>query len=134
MPNNVSFFAIHCDDVPRAVRFYEQVFGWRAEPWGPPGFYLVHTGDAQNPGIMGSIQERQQPLTGTGMKGFECSISVDDIDKTIRAVEANGGKIVMQKFHIPTVGTGMYFHDTEGNHVGAMQHEPGAQAVSEGRV
>jgi uncharacterized protein len=130
MPNNVSFFAIHCDDVSRAVRFYEQVFGWRAEPWGPPGFYLVHTGDEGNPGIMGSIQERQEPLTGTGMKGFECSIAVDDIDKTIRAVEANGGKIVMQKFHIPTVGTGMYFNDTEGNHAGAMQYEAGAMALS----
>ena len=43
---------------------------------------------------------------------------MDDIDQTIRAVEANGGKIAMAKFHIPTVGHGMYFTDTEGNRVG----------------
>ena len=57
------------------------------------------------------------------MVGFECTIGVDDIDRTIRAIEANGGKIAMPKFHIPTVGTGVYFFDTEGNVVGAMQRE-----------
>ena len=49
MANNLSFFSIHADDLDRARGFYEQVFGWRFEPWGPPGFYLIHTGDAQNP-------------------------------------------------------------------------------------
>jgi predicted enzyme related to lactoylglutathione lyase len=29
----------------------------------------------------------------------------------------------MPKSHIPTVGTCIYFHDTEGNFVGAMQEE-----------
>ena len=66
---------------------------------------------------------RREPVTGTGMTGFECTISLDDIDQTIRAVEANGGKIAMAKFHIPTVGHGMYFTDTEGNRVGAMQYD-----------
>ena len=31
------------DDVDRARRFYEAVFGWEFEPWGPPGFYLILT-------------------------------------------------------------------------------------------
>jgi len=57
------------------------------------------------------------------MTGFECTIEVKDIDETIRAIEAAGGKIVMAKFQIPTVGTGVYFNDTEGNFVGAMQPE-----------
>lgn len=123
MANNISFFAIHADDVERGCRFYEQVFGWRIEPWGPPGFYLVHTGDEKNPGILGSIQKRREPVTGKGMIGYECSIGVDDIDATMRAIEANGGKIGMAKFTIPTVGTGCYFYDTEGNWAGAMQYE-----------
>src|SRR2546423_4538701 len=123
MANNLSFFSIHATDLPRARLFYEMVFGWRFEPWGPPGFYLIHTGDAQNPGILGSMSARREPVTGTGMTGFECTISVDDIDQTIRAVEANGGKIAMAKFHIPTVGHGMYFTDTEGNRAGAMRYD-----------
>lgn len=123
MPNNISFFSIHVDDLDRARRFYEQVFGWRFEPWGPPGFYLIHTGNEQSPGILGALQKRREPVVGKGMIGFECTISVDDIDQTIRAVEASGGKIAMAKFHIPTVGTGCYFNDPEGNLAGAMQYE-----------
>jgi uncharacterized protein len=122
MPN-IQSFGVTCDDVARGRRFYEQVFGWRFEPWGPPDFYLIHTGDEQDPGVRGLMHKRREPVNGTGMTGFECTISVEDIDATIQAIEANGGKIAMAKFHIPTVGTGVYFNDTEGNFVGAMQEE-----------
>lgn len=123
MANNLSFFSIHADDLNRTREFYTQVFGWRFEPWGPPGFYLIHTGDAQNPGILGSLSERRAPLSGTGMRGYECTISVDDIDQTIRAIQAHGGTIAMEKFNIPTVGTGCYFLDPDGNRAGAMQYD-----------
>jgi predicted enzyme related to lactoylglutathione lyase len=124
MACNVSFFSIHVDNLDRSRKFYEQVFKWRFEPWGPPGFYLIHTGTEADPGIMGALQKRHQPLSGTGMKGFECTITVDNIDETIRLIEGNGGTIAMAKFHIPTVGTGCYFNDPDGNHAGAMQYEP----------
>jgi len=123
MPNNLQSFGITVDDVPRARRFYEQVFAWRFEPWGPPDFYLIHTGDEKAPGVQGLMHKRREPVNGTGMTGFECTIEVQNIDETIRAIESAGGKIVMAKFHIPTVGTGVYFNDTEGNFVGAMQPE-----------
>ncbi len=123
MSNNVSFFSIHADDVTRARHFYENVFGWRFEPWGPPGFYLIHTGEEGNPGILGALQGRREPVTGSGVTGFECTISVADIDPILRAIETHGGQITIPKFHIPTVGTGVHFKDTEGNHAGAMQYE-----------
>ncbi len=123
MPNNLQSFGITVDDVPRARRFYEQVFAWRFEPWGPPDFYLIHTGDEKDPGVQGLMHKRREPVNGTGMTGFECTIEVQNIDETIRAIETAGGKIVMAKFHIPTVGTGVYFNDPEGNFVGAMQTE-----------
>ena len=123
MACNISFFAIHVDDVARGRAFYETVFGWRFEPWGPPGFYLIHTGDEKDPGVQGLMHKRREPVNGTGMTGFECTIEVRNIDDTIRAIETSGGKIVMAKFHIPTVGTGVYFNDPEGNFVGAMQPE-----------
>jgi len=44
--NNIRHFAIGADDLDRARAFYESVFGWRFEAWGPPGFYLIHTGTA----------------------------------------------------------------------------------------
>jgi predicted enzyme related to lactoylglutathione lyase len=45
MSNNLVFFAIHAEDLPKAQRFYEKVFGWKFQPWGPPGFFLIATGD-----------------------------------------------------------------------------------------
>jgi uncharacterized protein len=124
VPNNVSFFAIQVDDIDRGRQFYSNVFkSWRFEPWGPPGFYLIHTGDEAKPGILGAMHKRHEPATGNGTKEFLCTMSVEDIDETIRAIEANGGSIAMAKFTIPTVGTGCYFRDPEGNQAGAMQYE-----------
>jgi len=123
MPANLASFAIHVDDVDRARAFYEAVFGWVFEPWGPPGFYLIHTGDEASPGIQGLMHKRREPRTGTGLNGFEPSFAVDDLDDILAKVEANGGTIIMQKAAIPTVGTLIRFLDTEGNDVGAMHYE-----------
>ena len=118
-PNNLSRFAINADDVSRARAFYEKVFGWRFQPWGPPDFYLIETGK----GVGGLLQERRELIKGARMVGFECTIGVDNIDETIRKITEQHGAIAMPKFQIPTVGTGCYFTDPEGNVVGAMQYE-----------
>jgi len=127
MPNNLKHFAIHADDVNRARGFYEKVMGWQFTPWGPPNFFLIKTGLDENPGVQGALQERREIVEGKPMFGFECTIGVASIDETIAAVEASGGKIVMPKFEIPTVGTLIFFEDTEGTVVGAMQYEEGAR-------
>lgn len=123
MPNNLASFAIHVDDVARARAFYEKVFGWKFEPWGPPGFFVIHTGNDAHPGIQGLMHKRQKPRTGSGLNGFECTFSVDDVTAIQRAVEAAGGTITMPPAKIPTVGTLIRFDDPEGNDVGAMQYE-----------
>ena len=124
MANNVVHFAIHADDVDRARRFYEAVFGWRFEAWGPPGFFRVHTGTADDPGIEGALHGRLEPLEGTGIRAFECTVSVDDIVAIREAVTANGGTVILDGFEIPTVGTLLQCHDTEGNVVNAMRYAP----------
>jgi len=123
MPANLASFAIHAEDVQRCRRFYEAVFQWRFEPWGPPDFYLVHTGDDGNPGIQGLMHRRQQPRAAGGPNCFECTIAVGDLDAVTAAVKANGGRIIMEKAPVPTVGVLTKFEDTEGNVVGAMAYE-----------
>jgi predicted enzyme related to lactoylglutathione lyase len=123
MPNNVGAFAINADDVARARRFYENSFGWRFEPWGPPNFYLIETGNQKSPGIRGLLQERRELVKGVRMVGYECTIGVDDLDRAIRAVTDNGGTLATPKFAIPTVGTVAYFNDPEGNVAGIIQFE-----------
>ena len=123
MSNNVDFFAINADDVPRARTFYETVFGWSFEPWGPPGFYLIDTGTEPAGAIRGALQKRRELAPGQKMIGFECTITVPHIDRAIRAIEANGGRLAAPKSHIPTVGTVAYFFDTEGNVAAVIQRE-----------
>lgn len=123
MTANLSTFGIHVDDVDRAIGFYEAVFGWTFEPWGPPGFYLIHTGDEASPGIQGLMHKRLEPRTGTGLNGLEPTFAVDDVDAVLAAVRANGGTVTMDKAPIPTVGVLIRFLDTEGNDIGAMKYE-----------
>lgn len=119
---SVRHFAINADDVARARDFYARVFGWKFEPWGPPGFYMVATGEGA-PAPLGSLQPRRELAPGLRLNGFECTIAVDDVDAVARAVAASGGRILMQKATIPGVGSLVFFQDTEGNVAGAMQYE-----------
>ena len=122
-PTNVQHFAINADDLPRARRFYERVFGWRFEAWGPPGFFMITTGTEREPGILGSMQQRRELVPGVKTVGYECSIGVPNVDAIADAVVANGGQIIFPKTLIPTVGYLIFFRDTEGNAAGAMQYD-----------
>ena len=124
MPHNVRHFAIHADDVERARTFYTAVFGWEFEAYGPPGFYRIKTGTPDDPGIFGALQQRQEPLTGTGERGFECTVSVDDLEEIRSRVVEAGGTITFPGHEIPGVGTLFQFEDTEGNRLCAMRYEP----------
>jgi len=120
---NVAHFAINADDLNRARRFYERVFGWRFEAWGPPGFLQAFTGTESEPGIRGALQQRRELVAG---QRYECSISVKDVDAVAAAVVANGGTIIIPRTLIPTVGHLIFFRDPEGNVAGAMQFDPSA--------
>jgi uncharacterized protein len=121
MAGTVHHFAIHADDLGRAMAFYGAVFGWTFEPWGPPDFFQI-----KGAGMAGALEKRQTPLSGEGIRAFEVTVSVDDLAATQAAVLANGGKITMTPFRIPTVGELIWIEDTEGNRVGAMKYEAGA--------
>lgn len=120
----VAHFAINADDVNRALRFYEKVFGWKFQAYGPPGFYMVDERSAKTTvALRGSLQKRREIVPGIPMRGFECTISVDDIQSTRSVIEKNGGKIVMPICTLAGVGQLLFFQDPEGNIAGAMQYD-----------
>ncbi len=120
MTNKLVHFAIEADDVERAKGFYERVFDWRFDPWGPPEFYLI-----QNAGIHGALQKRIGS-SSPGCKGFECTIAVDDLKASMAKITTAGGVIAGAPHKIPTVGELVQFTDTEGNQAVIMQYEPEA--------
>jgi predicted enzyme related to lactoylglutathione lyase len=125
VPNDIAHFAIHADDCQRAKSFYERVFGWSFVPWGPPGFWRIHT--SPDAAIHGALQQRRTLLSGEGLRAFECSISVADVLAIAKAIRENGGKVTLDPFEIEGVGTMVMFEDTESNLVCAMQYMEGIQ-------
>jgi predicted enzyme related to lactoylglutathione lyase len=122
--SQVAHFAINADDVNRALRFYEKVFGWKFQAYGPPGFYMVDEQSAKmTVPLRGSLQKRREIVPGIPMRGFECTISVDDINATAASIEKHGGKIVMPICTLAGVGQLLFFQDPEGNIAGAMQYD-----------
>ena len=111
--------AINADDVGRAKAFYEAVFGWSFQPWGPPDFYNTLTPG----GVMAAVQKRREIVPGVRMTAYECTIGVDNLAETLAAIAAAGGRVVAGPFTIPTVGELAFFQDPEGNIAGAMQYE-----------
>lgn len=113
----VVHFEINADDPERAIKFYEETFGWKVEKWdGPMDYWLVTTGGKDEPGINGGIMKREDPGAGTVN-----TIAVPDIDDYLKRLEAGGGKVVTEKMSIPGVGDFAYFVDPEGNTFSVMQ-------------
>jgi uncharacterized protein len=117
--NGLTHFAINADDVPTSMAFYEKVFGWQFNAYGPPGdFYQITTPD----GPRGAIQKRRELVPGQPTIGFECTIEVADVDATARTVTEAGGRILMEKATIPGVGDLIFFADPAGNVLGAIRY------------
>ena len=117
---NIAHFDVHADDVERAKKFYEHVFGWRFSAWGPPGFFLIATGDEKDPGIHGAVHDR--PKDQPRSVGYQCTIAVEDVDVIAKMITEAGGQITVPRMVIPTVGEIIVFKDTEGNVVSAMRY------------
>ena len=120
----LAHFAINADDVDASRAFYTKVFGWKFSAWGPPGFYQIEIPGSP---VMGALQKRRELVPGQKMLGLEGTFAVTDIDATEAAVLASGGKILLRRSVIATVGTLMFFADPSGNVFGAMQYDARAE-------
>ena len=121
--SRVIHFEIPAAEPERAAAFYKQVFGWSFEKWpGPMEYWMVTTGADGAPGINGGLLKKQAPTTATTN-----TIGVDSVAKAIVAVKSAGGKLVMPKTPIPTIGYFAYLEDTEGNLFGVLQSDANAK-------
>ena len=119
-PFQISHFAINAHDTERALQFYKSLFGWSFEAWGPPGFYVINAGA----GIHGAILGVQDEPVPTRVGAFECTVTVEDVDAMLDAIEKAGGTIVSPKVTIPGVGDIGRALDTEGNVFCVAKYHP----------
>ncbi len=121
--SRVVHFEICVDDMQRAVAFYTNALGWDISKWeGPQEYWLVSTGDKEEPGIDGGLMLREEkfpPVVNT--------IDVQNLDEAIKKVVDNGGTIAVDKMPVPGIGFMAYCLDTEGNMFGMMQTDISAE-------
>jgi predicted enzyme related to lactoylglutathione lyase len=112
----VIWFEIPADDPGRAIKFYEDVFGWKIEKWdGPFDYWLITTGPDEEPGINGAIMTKEM---GEMVRN---TIGVDSYDDFAKKIEKEGGTKMSKKMEIPKMGIMGPFKDTEGNIFAIME-------------
>ena len=115
----VVHFEIPAEKPERAVEFYEKVFGWKIEKWaGPIDYWLVETGESDEPGINGAIHENKT------FKAVVNTIAVTSVDETLEKVNQSGGKVIIPKGAVSGLGYVAFAEDTEGNAFGILQNDP----------
>jgi predicted enzyme related to lactoylglutathione lyase len=118
----VQHFEISANDTEKVASFYKEIFGWKVTKWeGPVEYWLVETGEAEEPGIDGGISRPNEVLSGTVN-----TIGVNDIEAYLEKVIQYGGKVVVEKHVIPGVGYNAYCQDIEGTIFGVHQEDPSA--------
>jgi len=121
--SRVIHFEIPATEPDRAAAFYGKVFGWKFDKWpGPMEYWMVTTGKEGEVGINGGMMRKPGGIASTTN-----TIGVDSVDTAVAAILKAGGKNILPKTPIPTVGYFAYCEDTEGNVFGVMQSDPNAK-------
>ncbi len=118
--SKVVHFEINSDNPEKAIKFYEDVFGWKVDQWSKE-YWMATTGDEKEDGIDGGIQKRVEP------GGTFIVINVPSIDDYVKRIEKHGGKVTQPKMPIPGIGWAAYFKDLDGNLVGIYQPDKNAK-------
>lgn len=117
-------FEIHAADPARARAFYEAVFGWKFQGWGDTAeYWVITTGADEDAGINGGLLPRRgpEPAADAAVNGYVITMSVDDIDATLKTALDAGATVALEKDTVPGVGLLAYLKDTEGNIFGVLQ-------------
>ena len=114
--NPVNWFEIPVNDLKKAAKFYENVFGYKLSPMEMGAMKMEMFPMEQNEaGSAGGLMKSEGYVPSK--TGTTVYFTVQDIDKTLEKIKKNGGKILMPKSSIGEHGFISHFEDCEGNRV-----------------
>ena len=126
MDHTIVHFEIPANNVEELSKFYSSLFNWKIihSPVEGMDYWVIHTvptddkGMPQRPGVNGGMFTKQPEQKGLNAVNY---ITVENIDEHIEKVTELGGKILMPKQQVPTVGYIALATDPEGNQFGLLQ-------------
>ena len=103
-------------DRDRAVEFYGRVFRWQAEEPDPAhgGYFNFHRGGVRLAGAMAAMPGGPADL-------WTAHLATDDVEKTLKTVEAEGGQVVVPGMPVSDLGIMSIVVDPGGSGVGFWQ-------------
>jgi uncharacterized protein len=115
--NAINWFEIPATDIPRAKKFYEQIFEITMEEMEMPGMkYAMFPFNPMKGNVSGGLA--QSPMHTPGMTGSIIYLNANpDLQQVLNRIEKAGGKITMPKTAIGQNGFMAFFNDTEGNNM-----------------
>ena len=118
--NTPAYFEIQADDMARAVRFYQELFGWKFYPVEGMlvEYQRIETGDMGG-GLLKRPAAPPAPMSGTN--AYMNSMRVESFDAMASKIVALGGQVALPKFAVPGKCWQGYFIDTEGNTFGLFE-------------
>ncbi|HZP59478.1 MAG TPA: VOC family protein [Opitutaceae bacterium] len=124
---NVCWFEIPADNLDRAKKFYNALFGWKIMPisgmQGPEAQTYLHidTGGADASPDGGLMMRKQAGEMTTQY------VSVESVAESAAQVEKLGGKVCMPKTAVPGMGYFAVCQDTEKNTFGLWETDSNAK-------
>ncbi len=116
-------------DVEGSRAFYNGLFGWEAQEPSPEfgGYFMFTREGVPVAGAMGSMGD--MPADNT----WKIYLSSDDIDKTVKAAEAEGAQIIGSPMAVADLGSQAVLIDPTGAQLGTWQAGtfPGFTVLSE---
>jgi len=109
LPGKFVWFELVSKDAKKAQAFYGEVLGWKVQPFpmGNSTYEMIYAGDTMIGGYATPKSDRQPAH-------WISYVSVEDVDATVKAATANGGKVVEAPYDIPTVGRSARIADPLG--------------------
>jgi predicted enzyme related to lactoylglutathione lyase len=108
---------IPADDLGRAQRFYEEVFGWAFTTAPDSVDYRVYSTPAGEHAVGGAIGKRNDTVPGR----IRTYVNVNSIRQALPRVLEYGGSIVKPRAELPGQGWYAIVTDSEGNEFGLWE-------------
>nr|NUR37889.1 VOC family protein [Sphingomonas sp.] len=125
------WYELMTPDPEGAKTFYEAVVGWSISEGAPEfnGYRMIGRSDGGNAGgVLPLTDEMQQHGARPIWLGYIC---VPEVDRSVSAIEAAGGKALMPAFDIPNIGRIAMVTDPQGAPFYIMKPTPPAGRENE---
>jgi predicted enzyme related to lactoylglutathione lyase len=111
--HTIDYIEFTVRDLAAAKRFYGAAFGWQFNDYGPE-----YAGIKGGTGEVGGMHQSSEARTG----GPLVILFSNDLEKSVAAVQAAGGKVVREPYAFPG-GRRFNFTDLSGNELGVWSQK-----------